>query len=245
MVSSRKELVSWFNGLGIRISRIEDLGKGTAICLLLSQLHPSFPSSFLKDPSNDYEYLKNMKIIQGFLIQEKIDFYFPVDRLVKCKLQDNLEVAQKLYKYYEKKKSIGGGCKDTVNFKDECSKDVVETKEECSKDNYDTLEGVNPREMRRLEIIQGLKKEEFVTSNNQSLQKENERLREELGQKELEILKFRNTLGELASSREILRALEENRDFYFKKLVEIEKYLEETEVPEKETLFGILYRKME
>ncbi|EOB15141.1 Microtubule integrity protein mal3 [Nosema bombycis CQ1] len=76
MVNSRKELVNWFNDLGIEIDRIEDLGKGNAICELISQIHHTFPLNFIKKPSNEYEYLKNMKIIQAFLMQIKSNYIF-------------------------------------------------------------------------------------------------------------------------------------------------------------------------
>ncbi len=237
MVNSRKELVSWFNALGIQINRIEDLGKGTAICLLLSKIHPTFPSSFLLNPTNDYEYLKNMKIIQSFFIQHKIDMYFPVDKLVKCKLQDNLEVAQKLYKYYvnvvkdgrmEDGRVEGEKCNDR---KEENVKEEDKVKDEVKLKGRDDI---------RKEIIQNLKNvvpnERLENERLERLELENERLREE-------VKKYKNALGELASAREVLRALEENRDFYFKKLVEIEKYLVECEEPQKETIFDILYRK--
>lgn len=233
MVNSRKELVSWFNALGIQINRIEDLGKGTAICLLLSKIHPTFPSSFLLNPTNDYEYLKNMKIIQSFFIQHKIDMYFPVDKLVKCKLQDNLEVAQKLYKYYVKR---GDGVKVDEDRKVEDNVNEEDKVDDQVKDQV-RLKG---RDDIRKEIIQNLKNvvpnERLENERLERLELENERLREE-------VKKYKNALGELASAREVLRALEENRDFYFKKLVEIEKYLVECEEPQKETIFDILYRK--
>ncbi|KAF9761321.1 Protein BIM1 [Nosema granulosis] len=275
MVNSRKELVCWFNGLGIKIDRIEDLGKGTSICLLLSQIHPSFPTSFLRNPTNEYEYLKNMKIIQAFFIQNKIEMYFPIDRLIKCKLQDNLEVAQKLYKHYIKVVGCGKvdsnrgdsnridkykGDSTPINSTPTNSTPTNSTPTNSTPTNSTPTNStpinstpIFDRSSSRKEIIENLRQSHediFLQDSDKlrQLEEENTRLKETISLKDLEILKIKNVLGDLASAKEVLRGLEENRDFYFKKLVEIEKYLLEKEaLPEdlKNTLFEILYRKSE
>lgn len=253
MVNSRKELVNWFNDLGIEIDRIEDLGKGNAICELISQIHHTFPLNFIKKPTNEYEYLKNMKIIQAFLIANKIELYFPVEKLIKCKLQDNLEVAQKLYKYYVKM-SYG---KSKVTEEDKMSKSISEClitnkPKETPKKPLSSSFSLD-REACRKEIIENLTKEknkmqEEEKKRIEDLEEENKKLKETINVKDLEICKFKGIMGELGSVKEILKAMEANRDFYFKKLVEIEKYLEvNKEICEdaKTEIFEILYKKNE
>ncbi|WUR03683.1 microtubule integrity protein [Vairimorpha necatrix] len=88
MKTSRLELVEWLRDLGININKIEEIGQGTAICKLLNLFHPNVTFNYVKNPSSNYEYLKNLKI--------------PIEKLVQCKLQDNIEFAQWLYKYFIK-----------------------------------------------------------------------------------------------------------------------------------------------
>ncbi|KAM0672342.1 cell cycle control microtubule-binding protein [Ordospora colligata] len=102
MNRSRQELITWMRSLGIDICGIEDLGKGAAICQVLSILYEDFPHGFITKPREEHEYLRNMKICQEFFGMKSIKLYFPVDKLVKCKMQDNLEVAQWLCKHYIK-----------------------------------------------------------------------------------------------------------------------------------------------
>lgn len=269
MANSRKELIGWLNGLGIEIDKIEELGKGTAICRLLSQIHPSFPQSFISNPSNEYEYLKNMKIIQGFFIQNKIEMFFPIDRLIKCKLQDNLEVVQKLYKHWVTRNTQKGEqTRDTpreVSQREVHGKDIQQgsgcTQKEgnivAPRDESVSIGNIGfnctDRSTARKEIIENLNqtKKQFQVADKkriEELEEENLKLKEEVLQKTQEILKFKAVMGELGSVKEVLKALEVNRDFYFEKLVEIEKVLvESVDVPEafKNILFEILYRKQE
>ncbi|CAD6571645.1 MAG: hypothetical protein TREMPRED_000334 [Tremellales sp. Tagirdzhanova-0007] len=49
----------------------------------------------------EYEYLDNFKVLQKAFNTHRIDKPIPVDRLVKCKMQDNLEFLQWLKKYWD------------------------------------------------------------------------------------------------------------------------------------------------
>lgn len=102
---SRTFLLQWFNQLDIAIQRIEDLGKGSAICTLLKRLDESFPK-FKEDPQNELDYMHNLKIVQVYMEKKGIRLFFPIERMCKCKMQDNLEVAQWFYKYWEKEKNL-------------------------------------------------------------------------------------------------------------------------------------------
>jgi RP/EB family microtubule-associated protein len=43
---------------------------------------------------NEYEYVGNYKILQNAFDTHGVPNYIPVDRLVKCKFQDNMEFLQ-------------------------------------------------------------------------------------------------------------------------------------------------------
>ena len=48
---------------------------------------------------NEYEYIANYKVLQGIFDKHKIDNAIPVERLVKCKFQDNIEFLLWMKKY--------------------------------------------------------------------------------------------------------------------------------------------------
>ncbi|EQB62319.1 eb1 protein [Vairimorpha apis BRL 01] len=121
--TSRKQLISWFNSLKIPITKIEDLGTGAPICNLLNIIHPTYRLVYTQSPSSKYEYLKNLKVAQGFFFETGVKLKFDIEKLVECKLQDNLEVAQWLYKYYVRNVGIrSDGVKGGVSIESGCVK---------------------------------------------------------------------------------------------------------------------------
>ncbi|KAF9198537.1 hypothetical protein BGZ49_000623, partial [Haplosporangium sp. Z 27] len=50
---------------------------------------------------HEYEYLGNYKVLQTCFTNKKIDKAIPIDRLMKCKLQDNLEFLQWIKKFWD------------------------------------------------------------------------------------------------------------------------------------------------
>ncbi|KAJ9125971.1 hypothetical protein QFC24_002756 [Naganishia onofrii] len=49
----------------------------------------------------EYEYLNNYKVLQAAFKKHRIDKPIPVERLTKCKMQDNLEFTQWLKKFWD------------------------------------------------------------------------------------------------------------------------------------------------
>lgn len=49
----------------------------------------------------EYESLANYKVLQNVFIKNRIDKPIPVDRLVRCKMQDNLEFLQWIKKFWD------------------------------------------------------------------------------------------------------------------------------------------------
>lgn len=50
---------------------------------------------------HEYEFVQNYKILQTAFAKNRIDKPIPVDRLVRCKMQDNLEFLQWLKKFFD------------------------------------------------------------------------------------------------------------------------------------------------
>ena len=55
---------------------------------------------------SEYEYMSNFKILQAAFKSHKIDKPIPVERLIKCKMQDNLEFMQWLKKFWDQNLSV-------------------------------------------------------------------------------------------------------------------------------------------
>lgn len=93
---SRGELVQWINEtLDLNISKIEECGTGAIYCQLLDSIYLDVPMKRVKfNVHNEYEYISNLKIFQTSLSQHKIDRPLSIEKLAKCRLQDNLEIVQ-------------------------------------------------------------------------------------------------------------------------------------------------------
>ncbi len=50
---------------------------------------------------HEFEYVQNFKVLQSVFAKHKIDNDIPVERLIKCKMQDNLEFLQMIKKYWD------------------------------------------------------------------------------------------------------------------------------------------------
>lgn len=103
MGESRTELIQWVNELlQINYVKIEQLGSGGAYCQIIDSIYGDVPMSRVKmNAKHEYEYLANFKILQNVFKIKKIDKPIPIDRLVKCKMQDNLEFCQWMKRFWD------------------------------------------------------------------------------------------------------------------------------------------------
>lgn len=103
MGESRTELLQWLNELlDINYTKVEQCGTGAAYCQIFDSIYGDVPMARVKfGAKHEYESLANYKILQNFFKTKKIDKTIPVDKLVKCKMQDNLEFLQWLRRYWD------------------------------------------------------------------------------------------------------------------------------------------------
>ncbi|KAJ4511652.1 microtubule integrity protein mal3 [Exophiala dermatitidis] len=96
MGESRQELLAWLNGLlQLNITKVEQCGTGAALCQLYDSIFLDIPMSRVKfNVNTEYAYIQNFKILQNCFTKHGIDRTVPVESLVKCKMQDNLEFLQ-------------------------------------------------------------------------------------------------------------------------------------------------------
>ncbi|AMD21934.1 HFR079Wp [Eremothecium sinecaudum] len=99
---SRTELLSWLNDLlCLNYTRVEQCGNGAAYCQIMDSIFCDIPMNRVKfDSRAEYESLSNFKILQSCFTKHKIEKTIFVDRLIKCRFQDNLEFLQWLKKFW-------------------------------------------------------------------------------------------------------------------------------------------------
>ncbi|KAF9930313.1 hypothetical protein FBU30_000659 [Linnemannia zychae] len=103
MAESRVELISWVNELlGLGYTKVEQLGSGAAYAQIMDSIYGDLPMNRIKfSTKHEYEYLGNYKVLQNCFTVHKIDKVIPIERLMKCKMQDNLEFLQWIKKYWD------------------------------------------------------------------------------------------------------------------------------------------------
>ncbi|KAI8388338.1 calponin homology domain-containing protein [Radiomyces spectabilis] len=103
MGESRTELLAWLNDLlQLNYTRVEQAGTGAAYCQILDSIFGDVSMSKVKfDTKHEYEYVANYKVLQHSFDKHKVDKLIPVDRLMKCKFQDNLEFMQWLKRFWD------------------------------------------------------------------------------------------------------------------------------------------------
>ncbi|OZJ03045.1 hypothetical protein BZG36_03710 [Bifiguratus adelaidae] len=98
-----EELLGWLNELlQINYTKVEQVGTGAAYCQILDSIYGDVPMKKVKfEARHDYEYVGNYKILQTAFDRHRVDKIIPVERLMKCKFQDNLEFLQWFRRYWD------------------------------------------------------------------------------------------------------------------------------------------------
>ncbi|OCK96059.1 uncharacterized protein K441DRAFT_658132 [Cenococcum geophilum 1.58] len=103
MGESRQELLAWLNNLlQLNVTKVEQCGTGAALCQVFDSIYYDVPMARVKFNANtEYAYLQNFKILQNIFTKHAIDRPIPVEALIKCKMQDNLEFLQWTKRYWD------------------------------------------------------------------------------------------------------------------------------------------------
>ncbi|KAJ3124598.1 hypothetical protein HK098_000994 [Nowakowskiella sp. JEL0407] len=125
MGESRTELLAWLNDLlQLGLTKVEQCGSGAAHCQIMDSIYRDVPLSKVKfNAKHEYEYIANFKVLQSTFDKHKIDNFIPVERLAKCKFQDNLEFLQWMKKYWDQ--YYPGGTYDAVARRKGIGSDAV------------------------------------------------------------------------------------------------------------------------
>ncbi|CEP60351.1 microtubule-binding protein BIM1 LALA0_S01e08746g [Lachancea lanzarotensis] len=99
---SRSELLGWLNELlRLNYGKIEQCGTGAAYCQIVDSIYGDVPMHRVKfNATAEYEFLTNFKILQSSFTKHRLEKTILVEKLVKCRFQDNLEFLQWLKKFW-------------------------------------------------------------------------------------------------------------------------------------------------
>ncbi|KAL5482313.1 BIM1 [Sanghuangporus weigelae] len=114
MGESRTELIAWVNELlQLNYTKVEQCGTGAAYCQIMDSIYGDVPMQRVKmNAKHEYEFIANYKVLQNVFKAKKIEKPILVDKLVKCKMQDNLEFLQWIKKFWDA--NFGGQPYDPV-----------------------------------------------------------------------------------------------------------------------------------
>ncbi|XP_058126671.1 microtubule-associated protein RP/EB family member 1-like [Anopheles ziemanni] len=101
---SRIELLAWINRTLLSdFKKVEELCTGAAYCQLMDVLFPGCISiKRVKYCTNvEHDFLSNLRMFQNALVQLKVDRSVPIERLAKGRFQDNFEFLQWFKKFFD------------------------------------------------------------------------------------------------------------------------------------------------
>ncbi|SCU80163.1 LADA_0B05402g1_1 [Lachancea dasiensis] len=103
---SRSELLGWLNELlRLNYAKIEQCGTGAAYCQIMDSIYRDVPMHRVRfNATAEYEFLTNFKILQSCFTKHRLEKTILVEKLVKCRFQDNLEFLQWLKRFWTQNK---------------------------------------------------------------------------------------------------------------------------------------------
>eukprot|EP00747_Dinoflagellata_sp_TGD_P170066 gnl/TRDRNA2_/TRDRNA2_200672_c0_seq1.p1 gnl/TRDRNA2_/TRDRNA2_200672_c0~~gnl/TRDRNA2_/TRDRNA2_200672_c0_seq1.p1 ORF type:complete len:296 (+),score=44.85 gnl/TRDRNA2_/TRDRNA2_200672_c0_seq1:60-947(+) len=102
---SRSELLSWVNDLlKISMTKVEQCASGAVYCQIIDSCHPGTVSMKKVNwiAKAEHEFIPNYKVLQAAFDRNSIDKHIEVDKLIRSKYQDNLEFLQWTKWYHER-----------------------------------------------------------------------------------------------------------------------------------------------
>merc|ERR1712129_665376 len=260
-------LLDWINHfLEINLDKVECCATGAVYCNLWDALHPgTIPMSRIDfTVKYEYDYVKNWKLLQNAFQKCDIEKVIPVQRLIKARYQDNLEFLQWMYKY---SRDTHGGDPDDPTYdaigRRSKSRGGKEFTGSSNKNRKPKRGGSRPtsannkqyKPKRTANTNTGGQRGAALSNNNnkknQAMNAELDQLKNEnqalMQSKEEMQTKMDGMSGELEELTKIAKDIENERDFYFNKVVAIENILKDQkevdlETPVMKQVFEILYQ---
>lgn len=105
---SRTALVGWVNNiLQLNVTKVDDFGTGAVYCQLLDSIYGDLPMQRVRFGSKSaLDIEQNYKILQQAFTRHNINRSIDTARLMKCRLQDNLDFTQWMYAFWHENPHI-------------------------------------------------------------------------------------------------------------------------------------------
>lgn len=106
---SRTDLIQWVNKtLQVSLTKVEQCASGAIYCQIIDACHPGSVAMRKVNwmAKADHEYIPNYKVLQAAFDRLGIERHIPVEMLVRAKYQDNLEFLQWIKCFAEKEGSV-------------------------------------------------------------------------------------------------------------------------------------------
>lgn len=102
---SRSELMAWLNSVfRVSVSKVEQCSNGALYCQVIDACHPG--SVAMKkvnwNATSEHQSIPNFKILQQAFDRVGIQRHIEVDKLIRGKYQDNLEMLQWIKTYFDR-----------------------------------------------------------------------------------------------------------------------------------------------
>jgi microtubule-associated protein, RP/EB family len=238
---SRGELIQWLNtNFKTNISRIEELASGAVYCKIFDKCMPGKlqMSKVNWNAKHDYEFISNFKVLQQGFLKSGVKKNIEIEKLVKGKCQDNLEMLQWMKKFFDSNHTGPSLVKDKLNNLDYIKRIPTPTPKSRILSERNSIEKPKTRDRSLIDKIKPIDKIFFESKHN-DISQTTKSVENPLTEKS------KNLDAKSIDSRQIaMDTLQKERDFYFEKLREIE--LQVQEFPDKENslvkkIQGILY----
>ncbi|KAJ7549504.1 hypothetical protein O6H91_07G056600 [Diphasiastrum complanatum] len=214
----RNELLAWINStLQLNVPKIEEAASGAVHCQLMDAVHsgvvPMHKVNF--DAKTEYEMIQNYKVLQEVFNKLHISKHIEVNKLVKGRPLDNLEFMQWMKRYCD---SINGGNMNP-------SYNALERRETCKGGNKKAVSSLHsstpikaPLTASRPSTPAAPSHRRSESSNSNGSVKQSS-----ISTTPLSAAAQLKALNEQVADLKLLcESMEDERDFYFSKLRDIE-----------------------
>lgn len=213
---SRSELLNWLNGhFKLNVTKVEQCANGAAYCLIVESCHPGKVAmrKVNWNSRQEHESIPNYKILQAAFQKLDIDKHIDVDKLTRGKPQDNLDMLQFMKYWWD---STGAA----PDFDpQECRRGLIRLPEWAQVSNILGEKNRSSRMTAPRPKPRRPAPPESVTKNARS----QEAVSGAVSSSEAELAKLKTYYTtEVSAIKQTLNGLEAERDYYFRKLREVE-----------------------
>ncbi|GAB5358910.1 hypothetical protein AAMO2058_000499400 [Amorphochlora amoebiformis] len=202
----RSELIQWVNKLlNLNIQKVEECASGAIHCQIVDALYPKKikMSKVNFGAKYDHEYTMNFKVLQDAFTKLGVKKVVPVQKLIKAKYQDNLEFLQWMHQFFQCNYNGEEYDPDVRRAK---SKGVAKMKRVQKENNAGALNKPRKASTYSKSISRGRHAQSASDAKK--------------------LAEYKKKIEEYERNMKIVL---NERDFYFKKIVEIEKFCVDAE----------------